>query len=118
MSGASSEGKQHIASQIEFTWHRLLYPETQRTQEDFTGGFLPSPPSSMHLYYLVTGWMLNLCAFEQSHNEIYLLRGFSIVCGAIVIIFAIAIAHDLFPDDRFLHLGVPIFITLCRSFPP
>ncbi|MDY0095004.1 MAG: hypothetical protein RBT80_20095 [Candidatus Vecturithrix sp.] len=116
MSGASSEEKQHIASQIEFTWHRLLYPETQRTQEDFTGGFLPSPPSSMHLYYLVTGWMLNLCAFEQSHNEIYLLRGFSIVCGAIVIIFAIAIAHDLFPDDRFLHLGVPIFITFVPQF--
>ncbi len=38
------------------------------------------------------------------------------LCGAIVIIFAIAIAHELFPDDRFLHLGVPIFIAFVPQF--
>lgn len=116
LSGASLEEKQRIASQIEFFWYRSLFPETTRTQEDFTGGHLPLPPSSMRLYYFVTGWLLNVCALGYIREEIYLLRGFSILCGAIVTVFAILIAREIFPNDRFLRVGVPIFIAFVPQF--
>ncbi|GAK57902.1 hypothetical protein U27_04874 [Candidatus Vecturithrix granuli] len=116
LTGASLEEKQRVASQIEFFWYRSLYPETKRTQENFTSGYLPNPPSSMHLYYFMTGWLLNVCSLEHIRDEIYLLRGFSILCGMIVIIFAILIAREVFPNDHFLRIGIPIFIAFVPQF--
>ena len=93
-----------------------ISPTGARALEEFAGRNFLSPPSSMQLYYLSAAWLLKLCAVDVIRDEIYLLRGFSILCGTLVVILAILIAGELFPDDHFLRFGIPIFIVFVPQF--
>ncbi len=116
---ASNEEAQATAARVEAAWYALLYPEASVSKQrvtSFEGNTLPSPPPSRQIYYLVTAGILNLCSLDDVRNEIYLLRGFSILCGALVVGFAVLIAQELFPDDRLIRLGIPFFITFVPQF--
>ena len=116
---ASKDETQETAARIEVAWRYLLFPESPKGRfavEQFRGALLPAPPSSLHLYYLVTGAMLNVLSCEQIPHDIYALRGISILCGALVVVLAIVIAGELFPDDLFLRFGIPIFIAFVPQF--
>jgi len=119
LKGASKEERQQVAAHVEAALAQLLYVETpaeRLTWERFRGSNLPAPPPSRQIYYLVTAAILRLCSLAEVRNEIYLLRGFSILCGAVVVGLAILIARELFPSERFLQLGIPIFIIFIPQF--
>lgn len=119
LKGASKEERQEVAAHIEATWLQLLYvdtPEERFTWEQFKGSNLPTPPSSQQLYYLVTATILRLCSLEEIRNEIYLLRGLSVLCGVVIVGLAILISRELFPSARFLQFGIPIFIAFVPQF--
>lgn len=116
---ASEQEIQQAAARVHVTARYLLYPEApsgKYTLQEYADRRLPPPPSSAQFYYLVTGWLLKLLALEQIRDEIYLLRGISILCGVAVIGVSFLVTRDLFPKDHFMMIGVPVFLTILPQF--
>ena len=119
LAGASADTVRQEAARYESTWMSLLHPEaspTSGTPEDAEYGFPSSLPPSSQFYYFVTANILHRCSLERMRDEIYLMRGVSIVCGVLVVGIAALIARELFPSDRFLCVGIPVFITFVPQF--
>lgn len=111
--------RQQIAAELEVTTYYLLYPETRpdkKTVQDFAGRNLRRPPSSWQIYYLVNAWLLQLCSCDSIRNEIFLIRGISILCGTLTVFFSFLIAKTLFPDNHILAICTPFFIAFIPQF--
>ena len=67
---------------------------------------LHQPPLA-YLLYLVP---LVLTADQDTALQLYALRLFSVLQGVAVVIIALQIAHELFPDNPLLALAIPAFI--------
>ena len=119
LAGASADKIRQETARYELTWASLLHPEASAISAppESAEYELPSslPPSSQ-LYYFVTASILHRCSLEQMRDEIYLIRGLSILCGVLVVGFAALIAQELFPADQFLRIGIPVFITFVPQF--
>ena len=116
---ASEQDIQEAAARLELTARYFLSPEAppgKYTLQRYADAALPAPPSSSQLYYWVGGWILNLLSLDQIRDEIYLMRGISILCGVIVIGLSFLVAREIFPDDPFLMIGVPVFLTFLPQF--
>lgn len=68
---------------------------------------LHQPPLA-YLFYLEP---LVLTASQDTALQLYALRLSSILLGAVVVIIALQIANELFPDNPWLALAIPTFIT-------
>jgi len=116
---ASEEERRSAAAQEMLTWCYLTYPEScpeKSSLEDFAGSTLPLPPPSRQIYYLFTGWILKILSLENMRDEVYVMRGVSILCGTLVVFLSFLVAREIFPENRFLILGVPVFITFVPQF--
>ncbi len=118
LSHASIEEQQRVAAQYELTRTYLLYPEStkKRSLQDFAGAELSEPPSSSNIYYLVTAWLLKVLALENIRDEIYVIRGFSVLCSMVVVFMSFLVAREIFPENVFLFIGSPVFITFVPQF--
>ncbi|PID60312.1 hypothetical protein CSB45_00565 [candidate division KSB3 bacterium] len=117
--GASPDERQRTAARIEVAWRYLLYPGTSPDKyslEQFSDRTLLPPLSSFHVYYFVAAWLLEFYSLESIQSDIYVIRGASILCGALVVVMAALIARDLFPESYFLCLGIPLFISFVPQF--
>ena len=119
LAGASADKIRQETARYELTWASLLHPEASAISAppESAEYELPSslPPSSQ-LYYFVAASILQRCSLKQMRDEIYLIRGLSILCGVLVVGFAALIARELFPADQFLRIGIPVFITFVPQF--
>ena len=116
---ASVEEQRQIAAQVQLTWCYLFYPEScpdKRSLQDFLGSKLPSPPPSSQLYYLLTAGTLNILSLENIRDEVYVVRGLSILCGLLIVVFAVLVMQEIFPDKLSLSVGVPAFMTFIPQF--
>lgn len=113
-----AEEEARTAAQILLTRENLLYPEStiQRSLADFEGAHLPEPPLSRQLYYLSTACILQILSFENIRDEIYVIRGFSIILGALVVLLSFLTARELFPNNLFIVIGVPVLIAFIPQF--
>jgi len=119
ISHASVEEQQHVAAQMELTRYYLLHPEANPQKyslQDFAKAELSEPPPSREIYYLFSAWILKILSLENIRNEIYVIRGLSMLCGVIVVLFSFLIARELFPENVFLLVGIPVFITFIPQF--
>ena len=116
---SSDEERCLAAAQIEATRKYLLYPTSRAGEykiQDFTGIILPEPPSSLRFYYLSTAWILRILSLENVRDEIYAVRAFSLLCGTLVVLFSFFVTREVFPENLFMVIGVPLFIALIPQF--
>lgn len=116
---ASEQEIQQAAARLDRTSRYLLYPDAppgKYTLQEHSDAILPAPPHSSQIYYLVGGWLLKLFSLDQIRDEIFLIRGLSILCGVIVIGVSFLVTRELFPDENFLMIGVPVFLTFLPQF--
>jgi hypothetical protein len=116
---ATEEERQHTAAQLEMVFRYLASPEKLSQKylaQDFARAKLPDAPSSWQLSYLINGWVLKLLALENVRDEIYVLRGLSILCGVFIVFCAFLVVRELVPDNEFLIIGVPTLITFIPQF--
>ena len=119
MSQASAEEIQRTTSRLAWQTYYLLYPHLapeKRTIDDFADAELPKPPSSLQVYYLLNAELLRLLSLENIRDEIFVIRGFSMFCGVLTVWLAFLVTRELFPDSRFMLIGVPAFITFLPQF--
>jgi hypothetical protein len=116
-SHADEQEKIDTATEIMYTIYYLRYPETtqQHSLDEFTGTKLPTPPSSLHLYYVTAAWLLNMFSGDIQ-SEFYLIRGISMLCGLFVVLLSYLSVRELFPENLFLVIGVPTLITFIPQF--
>lgn len=115
----SEEEIQRKSALLAFQFHYLLYPTldpNKHTVDDFAGAESENPPSSLQAYYLVTAGLLQLLALDNFRDEVFVIRGFSIFCGLLIVWLAFLTTRELFPGNRFLILGVPVFIAFLPQF--
>lgn len=116
----SEDEEQHIMAQMGLIRYYLLHPEARPEKyslQDFAGKRLPKPPSSFHqIYYLTTAWILKILSLDDIRDEIYIIRGFSILCGAIIVFLSFLVTREVFPENFFMLVGVPLFIAFIPQF--
>lgn len=113
------EEEDYIAAQIGLTRYYLQHPEANPQKyslQDFSGQSLPKPPSSSHIYYFFTAWILKILSLDEIRDEIYLLRGFSILCGMIIVLLSFLVTREIFPESFFLMISVPTLIAFIPQF--
>jgi 4-amino-4-deoxy-L-arabinose transferase-like glycosyltransferase len=113
------EKQQHVAAQMELTRYYLLHPEANPQKyslQDFAEAELSDPPPSREIYYLFMAWILKTLSLENIRDEIYVIRGISVLCGMIVVLFSFLVVRELFPENFFLLTGVPVFIAFIPQF--
>ena len=118
MDRASEEEIQRVSAEFEVTRYALLYPESagKVSLENVARVKFLSPPSSSQLYYLVGAWLLKILALEDIRSEIFAIRGFSICCGVTIVLLAFLVTRELFPENEFLLIGIPLVITFLPQF--
>jgi hypothetical protein len=108
-----------IASLVKYDyWHvgYSLYPvDPVSPPQDFNaflgyGGRsqLYQPP----LYYALAALCLWPFRAQDMAVQLYAVRLFSVILGAVTVFLAFLTARELFPEDRFLIIGVPAFVAL------
>ena len=115
---ASEEEKQLVAAKLEVTWRMLRYPRSKRNLaiEEFAHASMPLPPPSSQIYYPLVAGLLQLFSLDSLCTEIYALRELSILWGTLVVLMAFLITREVFPDNRFLLIGVPLLIAFIPQF--
>lgn len=118
MEQATEEERLRVAAEFEVVKHVLLYPESKKkpSRENFYGVNLLAPPPSSELYFLAGAWLLRFLALDNLRDEIYVIRGLSILCGTLIVLIAAFVSRELFPDSLFLQIGVPFFICFVPQF--
>lgn len=118
LEGRYERDQRQVAAHIDLARYYLLYPDSVRqlTLKDVEDAGLPDPPSSLNLYYLLNACILRVLSLEQVRDEMYVVRGMSILCGTFVVFLALCIARDLFPTQPLLMFGIPLFITFVPQF--
>ncbi len=119
LSQATPLEKKQAAAQLGYLRYYLLRPAAdplKYSPDDYADEDLPDPPSSFQLHYLLSAWLLKVCDFEQILPEIYLLRGFSILCGVCVVWIAFLTARELFAERTFLVITIPALIAFIPQF--
>lgn len=115
---AGIQEKSETAARIGLAMYYVRYPETQqqRSIADFQKETLPQPFSSLNIYYTFAGWFLHVLELENIRDEMYAVRGLSILLGTVVIGLSFLLAHELFVQTPFLLIGVPLLITFVPQF--
>ena len=116
---ASEKEKQRIAAQLELTKHYLLYPTSRPgkyTLEEFMGAELPDPPNIRTFYYWSAARILKIFDLKNVRDEIFVIRGFSLLCGILVVFLAFLSTQELFPENRVMIVGVPAFMAFVPQF--
>jgi len=117
LESSNNQEREHIAAKIDHAIYYLRYPDIQqeRPLSDFPKARLPQALSSNHIYYSLIAWCLKILALEHIRDEIYLVRGISLILGGIVVWLSFLITRELFPN-RFLLIGVPTLIMFIPQF--
>jgi len=68
------------------------------------------------LYYLVPALIFALARPEDVLLQLYVMRWFSVLLSGFVVVVAYLTADELFHRDRFLVVGVPIFVAFLPMF--
>lgn len=118
LAGVSEAETQRAAAEFEVVRRILLYPTGTSLPviEDFANAQMLQPPPATEIYYLIGARLLQLLSLANMRDEIYAMRGLSIVCGGLIVIIAFFTTRELFPDNRFLLIGVPLFMTFIPQF--
>jgi hypothetical protein len=105
-----------IASMVEhhyWEFGRAAFPfDPENPPQSFQEIIWPSDPYWLFqppLYYLMGVFPVALA--EDVDLQLYAVRLMSVVLGTLVVLVAFLTAVDLFPDDDFLIIGIPAFIT-------
>lgn len=116
LKNADEREKAEMAARMEYARYYFLNPESKRqvSVADFAGKQLPSPNSS--LYYTFNAWILKIFSFNSVAAEAYLIRFISVILGASVVFLSFLVARELFPENLYLLIGVPAFITFIPQF--
>ena len=117
--GASEQESRQTAARLEVTSRYLLYPEMPPGRyniQQYPNAKLPNPPSALHIYYWVGAKMLQALSLSHIRDEIYVVRGLSVLCGVIVVWLSFLMTRELFPNDLFLLVGVPTCIAFIPQF--
>jgi len=107
-----------IASLLQFDYWRFGYWEVPLDPDNPPRQFSDFQPAhapyiyQAPLYYLVTGFILRPFLGRDAAFQMYVLRFASLLLGALTVVIASLVAHQLFPHDRFMRIGVPAFIAL------
>lgn len=64
------------------------------------------------LYYLISLPVYSIVANEHIVTRLYALRFFSALLGTLTVLTAYLTAKELFPNDPFLHIGIPSLVAL------
>lgn len=64
------------------------------------------------LYYLLSLPVYSIVANEDIVTRLYVLRFFSAFLGMLTVLTAYFTARELFPNDRFMYVGVPVLVAL------
>ncbi|MBU1628378.1 glycosyltransferase family 39 protein, partial [bacterium] len=67
-------------------------------------------------YYLTASLIYILLNNRDIYTIAYIIRLLSVIYGMLTIYFSYLIAKSLFPDNRYMYLGIPTFISFCSSF--
>lgn len=117
--GASDQDRQQAAADIEVAVRYLQYPEMpagRYNRQQYPNAKLPGPPSALHIYYWTGAKLLQMLALPQIRDEMYVIRGLSVLCGVVTVWLSFLMTRDLFPDHRFLLIGVPALIAFIPQF--
>lgn len=117
--GASERESRQAAAELEVAARYLVYPEMppgRYTPQQYVDAKLPNPPSSLHLYYWVGAKMLQALSLNAVRDEIYVMRGLSIICGVLVVWLSFLATKELFPENSLLLIGVPTLIAFIPQF--
>jgi 4-amino-4-deoxy-L-arabinose transferase-like glycosyltransferase len=102
-------------------WQHVHQPEPEQLPESFRDDpFLvrsgtqvgDEPP----LYYLIPALIFALLQPQSVLLQLYVMRWFSVLLSSLVVVVAYLTAEELFHDDRFLVVGVPIFVAFLPMF--
>lgn len=115
---ANDREREVIAARIARTMYYLNRPEIQkqRSLEEFHDATLPSSSSPFNLYYMGCAGVLHVLSLENIRDEIYLIRGISVILGMIVVCLSFLATREIFPNDSFMLVGVPVLITFIPQF--
>jgi 4-amino-4-deoxy-L-arabinose transferase-like glycosyltransferase len=68
------------------------------------------------LYYLIPALIFALVGPESVLVQLYVMRWFSVLLSSLVVVVAYLTADELFHGDRFLVVGVPMFVSSLPMF--
>lgn len=114
--------RQILSSMREFDFWRRIGREQP---EPFPSSFKADPfllqsgtrlADDSPLYALLPALVFRLLPGDDILLRLYVLRWFSVLLGAATVAIACLVALRLFPQDRFLMVGVPAFVALLPMF--
>ncbi len=117
--GSSETERRAVAARIGVVRYYLLHSQAKSGKtsvKDFADKHLPSPPSSLQVYYWFSAQILKLLALEQISLEIYVMRGVSMLCGVLIVFLAFLTAREIFPENVFMVVGAPALIAFIPQF--
>lgn len=115
----SREEAWQVMAQLEVASYYQLRPEAspgKLTVADVADIDIPPAPETQNLYYLAMAWLLRFLSLETIRDEIFAIRSVSILCGMLVVLLSFLVIRELFPENAFLLVGVPTFITFIPQF--
>lgn len=108
-----------IASMVDHDYWRFGYAPLPYDQSDPPHIFEEvMPPVYAHMLYqpplyyaLAALWLLPFSQADVT-TQLLIVRSFSVLLGALTILVAFLITREVFPDDLFMTIGVPMMVAL------
>lgn len=102
-----------IRSMLDYDFPRLGHGRIDLSSlpQSFRGIWPVSPTMLLAppLYFVVAS-LTQPFASDAVASQLYIARVVSVICGALIVIFAFFTAREIFPGDLFMVVGAPVFV--------